>query len=453
MSYDLSRRQALLATGLLVAGATAPTCAWAQDNDDESDLEDVAEDAAIWGLPLVQTGRYITLARAKGIKWNQLYLNQTLATPALRVPGPNVDTIYGFAWLDLSAGPVVLDVPDAGDRYYSFQFMDAYENTFAYVGRRATGTSAGTFVIAGPDWDGSLPTGAKRIDAPTNAVLVLTRTLVKGPKDLPAAQALQDAYTLSPLANYPAGKKAGVVEANVLNILPAPDLGGSAGEFFDELNSLVTLYPPRGQELAEFRKFSALRLGRGFSRNKKLSPNALQEALERALQRVKAAKVSEDDDGWRVNYHITNFIADPLLRAGVNQFGPGANIAEEALYFTASHDSDGQLLDGSQRYSITFPKGQLPPVDAFWSLILYGADFFLVDNPIDRYSINDRTEGLQFDSDGALRIIIQHNLPANAANWLPAPAGPFKLILRTYQPGPELLARRYKAPYIVRLAA
>jgi hypothetical protein len=451
MLHYLSRRDALRGASLLAAGMTAPTWAYSQDND-EPDLEGLAEDAAIWGLPLVQTGRYLTLARAKGIQWNQLYLNQALATPALKIPGPNVDTIYGFGWLDLSNGPVVLDVPDAADRYYSFQFMDAYENSFAYVGRRVTGTKAGSYVIAGPGWDGSAPPSARRIDSPTNAVLILVRTLVRGASDLPAAQALQAAYTLSSLANYPAGKKTGIVEANVLNILPAPDLGGSASEFFDELDALIKLYPPRGKEAIAYRRFAALRLGKTFAQNKPLQPTALQAAFERALARVKSAKASEDNNGWRVNYHITNFIADPLIRAGVNQLGPGANVAEEALYFTASRDSDGQLLDGSQRYSITFPKGQLPPVAAFWSLILYGADFFLVDNPINRYDIDDRTEGLENDQAGALRIIIQHNLPANATNWLPAPAGRFRLVLRAYQPDEELLSRNYKLPFVVRIA-
>jgi len=449
MSHFLSRRGVLHGTSLLLAASAAS--AWAQDTQEgPADLQTLAEDAAIWGLPLVQTGFYLALARAKGVKWNQLYLNQSLATPSLKVPGPNIDTIYGFAWLDLARGPVVLDVPDEADRYYCIQLIDAYENTFAYVGRRETGTKAGSYVIAGPEWNGKLPEGVKRIDAPTSIVLALTRTLVRGLADLKAAQDLQSDYTLSPLAAYPAGKTPGIVETDALNILPKPELPQTGAAFFAQLDALVRRFPPTADEAASFARFAPLGLGGSFATKPPLPAAALQTALQHALQRVKAAKVTDDNDGWRVNYHITKFVADPVARANVDQFGPGAHIAAEALYFATSHDSEGEPLNGSQRYTITFAKGQLPPVKAFWSLILYGMDFFLVDNPINRYSINDRTEGLSFTPDGALRIRIQHGAPDNVANWLPAPSGAFQLILRAYQPDDSMLAGAYKVPAVVR---
>src|ERR1700722_13525809 len=122
MLHFLSRRDALRGASLLAAGVAAPTWAYSQDND-EPDLQGLAEDAAIWGLPLVQTGRYLALGRAKGLRMNRFYLNQSLATPSLRIPATNVDTLYGLAWLDLSRGPVVLDVPDAATRSYAIQFM------------------------------------------------------------------------------------------------------------------------------------------------------------------------------------------------------------------------------------------------------------------------------------------------------------------------------------------
>jgi len=417
----------------------------------DGDLAALAEDAAIWGLPLVQTGRYLQLADSRGIRRNQFYLNQRLATPALKIPGPNVDTLYGVAWLDLSKGPVVLDVPDTHGRYYAIQLMDAYENSFAYVGRRTTGTGAGTYVIAAPGWRGTIPGGARTIDAPTSVVLALTRTLVRGEADLKAAQDVQSAFTLAPLSDYPDGRIAGIVQTDALSILPKPDHGGTGRAYFDELSRLVRLYPPRGEERRVFDRLAPLRLGDDVAQSPGLSAATLQTALERALAKVKQADVAEDSDGWRVNYGITSFIADPLRRAAVNQFGPGANVMAEALYFSASHDSDGAALDGSERYTITFAKGGLPPVAAFWSLILYGADFFLVKNPINRYSINDRSTGLVYGSDGSLRILIQHDRPANTANWLPAPAGGFQLILRTYQPTGSLLARTYTVPRIERV--
>jgi hypothetical protein len=444
---NIFRRRDLLcgAGAALVAGSATARAASA-----DVDLQRLAEDAAIWGLPLVQTGRHIALARARGVQMNRFLLDQALATPSLLIPAPNVDTIYGLAWLDLSRGPVVLEVPDAGNRYYAIQFIDAYENTFAYVGKRATGGRAGSYLIAEGSWHGAgQPPSAKRIDAPTSAVLLLARTLVANPADLATAQALQSAYTLSPLSSYPAQKTAGVVKANALEILPRLELGGSGPQYFSDLDRLVSQFPPRGQETIAFARFAPLGLGAGFSQQSPLPPAALQTALENALRRVKAVNVAEDNDGWRVNYNITSFIADPLIRAGVDQFGPGGNIAEEALYFTASHDSDGAPLDGSSRYSITFAAGHLPPVHAFWSLILYDADYHLYDNPTDRYAINDRTEGIEFGTDGSLRIIIQHRMPSRMANWLPAPRGAFRLILRTYQPSAALLSRQYRVPPII----
>ncbi len=436
----------LAGTGALLAAAAAPRRAAAQ----EGNLQGLAQDAAIWGLPLVQTGRYLALARAHGLRMNQFYLNQALATPSLLIPAPNVDTLYGIAWLDLSGGPVVLDVPDAGDRYYSIQFIDAYENTLAYVGKRATGDHAGTYVIAQSGWQGAdLPANAKRIDAPTSAVLLLARTLVTSPTDLAAAQALQSAYALSPLALYPSHRAAGIVQSNVLEVLPALNIDGTGAQFFGELDALVRQFPPRGQEAASFARFAPLGLGTSFAQQNPLPQTELDSALAAALRRVKNVNTAEDNNGWRVNYMISPFIADPLIRAGVNQLGPGANVAEEALYFTAAHDAEGAPLDGSNRYSITFARGQLPPVRAFWSLILYDEHFHLYDNPADRYAINDRTAGVQFSDDGSLRIVIQHREPANTANWLPAPRGSFRLILRAYQPDPALLTRQYRVPPIV----
>ncbi len=426
----LSRRLALLAAAALLAqaplGATAGTQA--------ANQAQLAEDAAIWGLPLVQTGEYLKLAQSKQIKFNQFYLNDKLATP----------------WLDLSHGPIVLDVPDTADRYYSIQLVDAYENVFSYVGRRATGTKAATFVLAAPGWHGKLPAGAKLIGAPTSIVFALTRTLVKGSKDLPAAQAVQAAYTLAPLAHYPAGKVSPIVEANSLNVVPVLPPGKDGPEFYRELDRLVRLYPPRGQETVAFKHLAPLGLGQGHA-TLPLPPQVQQAAYTHALQRIAAVNVSENNDGWRVNYKIRPFITDPVVRAANNQFGPGAHIAEEALYFSATKDLQGNRLDGRNRYTVTFPKGQLPPAGAFWSLILYGPDFYLVDNPINRYTINDRTEGLVFAPDGSLQISIQHDAPkAGATNWLPAPAGQFQLLLRTYQPNAALLAGQYHVPPVLK---
>jgi len=328
----------MVAGAALIAAAAAP---------EQPNATSLAEAAAIWGIPLVRTGRYFALAQARGLAVNRFYLNQTLATPSTKLAAPNVDTIYGFAWLDLSHGPVVVDVADGGDRYYSIQFIDAYETILGYAGKSATGGGPGSYVIAGPGWHGKLPAGAKRIDSPTSLVLALTRTLVKGASDLKAAQDLQASYTIALLATYPAGRQRGVVGADALNALPTLHLAGNGAAFFTELDALVRRYPPRGQEAIAFAPLAPLGLGRGFAQHTKLPPASLQAAPDAALARVQAKNVAETNDGWRVNYHIRRFIADPLERASLNTVGPGAHIAEEALYFATSDDSSGAKLSGA----------------------------------------------------------------------------------------------------------
>ena len=307
-SHVFSRRGLLAGGAGLAVLASLP--AFAAD-----DIASVAEAAAIWGLPLVETGRYLDLSKGRGIAFNQFYLNDRLATPALKVAGPNVDTLYGFAWLDLKAEPVVLDVPDTADRYYSIQLIDAYENTFAYVGRRATGTAAGTYLIAAPGWSGDVPAGARLIQAPTGLILALTRTLVRGAPDAPVATDLQVHYTLSPLSAYPAGRKPGIVEPNVLNILPALDLSQAGAGFFDELDRLVRAYPPTGPEAQTFARFAALGLGTDRFAANKPDATVLSAAFAKAYAKVKAYSEADVVNGWRVDRHIVPFVADPLARA------------------------------------------------------------------------------------------------------------------------------------------
>lgn len=444
LSKTLPRRAFLAASAGLGVLAALPACAAPTEKTDYAAL---AEQAAIWGFPLVLTGRYLKLSQDAKFAFNELHLNNDLATPSLHVAGPNVDTIYGLGWLDLSAEPVVVSVPEANDRYYSFQFLDAYLNTFSYVGRRETGTHAGAYALTAPGWSGQLPEGVKQIAAPTSLVVALTRTLVKGSADLKAAQALQASYKLGPLSQYPNGLKTGIVTKDAINVLPALDLSGAGGGYFDELAALVKRYPPTGPEAKTFAAFSPLGLDTEDPAFKKqLSGAQLATAFDQALKKIKAYNSSELENGWRVNKHITKFIEDPLARAAASQYGPGTHIAEEALYFSQRTDASGAPLVGTKPQRLKFAAGQTPPVGAFWSLILYDNNFFLVDNPINRYTINDRTDGLVRDADGGLTIVIANEKPKEKVNWLPAPAGAYQLLLRTYQPDQAILEGRYKVP-------
>jgi len=161
--------------------------------------ETLAHDAYIWGYPLVMFGRYLDTYKAQGNPINRFVVQSALSTPATPGGGPNVDTIYGYSWLDLRGGPQVLHVPDVGDRYYSIQLIDMYGDCFAYVGRRATGTKAGAYAIVGPDWKGTLPAGVKAVPAPTNDVMTFARTFVADEADMPAVRAIQGQYAFGDL--------------------------------------------------------------------------------------------------------------------------------------------------------------------------------------------------------------------------------------------------------------
>jgi hypothetical protein len=232
---EMNRRRFLWLTGVGVAavGATSFTSsAFAADTDDPATI---AQDAYIWGFPLVLMEWYFESARQKNIPVNQFFAKQHLATPADKTAGPNNDTLYGYAWLDLSDGPQLLHVPDAHDRYYSIQFLDAYANTFAYVGRRATGTKEGTYAIVGPKWEGTLPAGACRIDAPTNLAIAFTRTLVTSEADLPAANAIHVQYALAPLSAYPRIQPPATVADANLSLFPLPHFGTLGLDFLTSL--------------------------------------------------------------------------------------------------------------------------------------------------------------------------------------------------------------------------
>jgi hypothetical protein len=346
----------------------------------------------------------------------------------------------------------VLQVPDTNDRYYSIHLIDAYANSFRYVGRRATGTKEGLYGITGPGWKGTVPDNVVRIDAPTDRVLVFTRTLVRGEDDLPSAQAVQLQYTLTPLSKFSTTRQSPRTEVSAINVFPILNPAATGAKYFDDFGAGLASDPPPARENAPLTQFAKAGIGPKLRPSQTASAPIFQQAAASADARVKTANYTIDVNGWNVNYRISPFITDRLLRAAVNRWGPAAHIAEEALYFQAKADAQGKPLTGAGRYRVRFAAGQLPPVDAFWSLILYGSDFFLVRNPINRYSIGDRTAGVVRNGDGSLDILIQHKAPEKGtSNWLPAPADAFQLILRTYQPRPEVLNRSWKPPALERI--
>jgi hypothetical protein len=452
---EVSRRKFLALAGATAGAGAIPFASSALASSalaaSPDDPPVIAEDAYIWGFPLVLVQRYWDIGREKQIPINRFTGKQHLSRPSDKIVGPNIDTLYGYSWLDLTKEPQLLYVPDTNDRYYSIQLLDEYANTFAYVGRRATGTKEGVFALVGPDWNGNLPAGVQRIYSPTNIGIAFTRTLVQGDADLPAAQAIQRQYALSPLSRYPNVHASGDLPDAELSLFPILQLDKLGVEYFDRLSAGLVAAPPPNEDSPYVSRFAKVGITPGAQPSRSQNPavvSALRDSVPVAADRIRKADFSTNVNGWTTNYKVTNFIKDPLLRAAVNQYGPATHIAQEALYFSAK--PNGQVLSGENKYVLKFPAGQLPPVDAFWSLTLYGQDFALVDNRINRYSIGDRTAGLAYGSDGSLEIQVQAEPPASGtSNWLPSPSsGSFQLVLRTYQPRPALFNGSYKIPQL-----
>jgi hypothetical protein len=411
----------------------------------------IGTQAYIWGYSLVVLKRKLrTLAIKSGVPLNQFIGREQLATPEDKnVNLPSNDTLLAIAWLDLRQQPIILHVPDTQGRYYSVQFMDAYTNTFAYVGRRVTGTKEGNYAIVGPAWEGTLPTGVKLIKSPTNTVVAQVRNLLEREDDLPFVRALQQQYTLTPMTTY-----SGIIPP--VRVLPnsKAQAGESNGlQFYDELGTALQDDPPPEDEYPLLTLFAQVGIGPNLRPSQEVKDQATIDGLKQAIsegERLIDQKVLDPGrrvNGWKVNHRLGNYGKDYLLRAAIAKAAFGANTAEESLYCVAHVDATGKQLSGANRYVLRFDADRLPPVDAFWSLTMYGLDRFLVANPINRYSIGDRTKGLQYNADGSLDIYIQHQVPmGKESNWLPAPAEGFSLMLRAYQPRAELLSGAYKVP-------
>jgi len=250
--HQLTRRRALQ-TGAAALMSGMPS-SWAKA---DTDTPNPRADAYIWGYPLVLFGRYLDTYRAQGNPLNQFLVQTVLSTPTTPGGGPNVDTIYGYTWLDLRAGPQILYVPDVKDRYYSIQLIDMYSDTFAYVGRRATGTKAGAYAIVGPHWKGSLPKGVTPIHAPTNDVITFARTFVMDEADMPAVRDIQGQYAFGDLSDFPHAVRFPIVKQEV----PLPmilDLSGSGAGFYDELCARLAAAPPRPEERAALKRFAKI---------------------------------------------------------------------------------------------------------------------------------------------------------------------------------------------------
>lgn len=441
----------------------------------DQQLVDLATDGYVYAFPLVfdldQVVRYTTsgVGSVPAARWNAFAHARELAGPADTFVTINNDTVYSMAQVDVGPGPVRLEVPDTGGRYYVLQLVDAWTDNFAYVGSRGTGTGAGAFLLVGPGWDGPAPVDATLIRFPTRVASVVGRWAVDGPEDLPAVHALQDATTLT----------AGDAGAPEPRGLPQVDAtGDEALDFWERFRVWSQDLPPADRDRARQAALAPLGLT-GDQPVHALDPavrQALTEGYHRGRERVVASQTAGHSpvvNGWHLTLHAFDYnadffevgtlddprfvLADPELRvverAAAALGGLWGNHAYEAAYVMTYVDDQGDALTGDRTYTLTLAPP--PPVDAFWSVTMYDVpDFFLVANTIDRYSVGDRTPELVRDADGGVTITMSSTRPADAeaaANWLPAPEGPFRPVLRMYRPREPVLDGSYRVPPVVRV--
>lgn len=438
------------------------------------DLTGLVAQAYIYGFPIVfnldQVGRYVSegVGANPAAPFNTFSHARTLAGPDDTFVTINNDTVYSMAQIDLSVGPVALHVPDTAGRYYVLQFVDAWTNNFAYVGHRSTGTGAGDFLLVPQNWDGDAPAGTTVIRFPTRIASIVGRWACAGEADLDSVHALQDATTLTALD-----------PDAVPTELPKTDSAvADEFSFLEKLRVRSQAFPPADRDVPLQKSFAPV--GLSDENSPYTSPSdqfakSLRAGLsvgEQNLHQALTSGSSPQVNGWTLTFHAFDYnldffevgtiddaafkIENPSLRiierAAAAKGGLWGNHAYEAAYIITYVDDRGEQLNGARTYTLHLDP--LPPVNAFWSLTMYSVpDFFLVANPIERYSIGDRTPGLVFDEHGGLTITISHDKPSDAdaaANWLPAPAGDFRPVLRMYEPLPAVLDRSYVTPAIVR---
>jgi hypothetical protein len=423
-----------------------------------ADATQLGTDAYIYGYPLVTmdyTRRVMTNVREPaGLRApaGQFARARTYPDATFKdVTAPNADTLYTTTWLDVSKEPWILSLPDANDRYYLFPMLDGWTTVFQVPGKRTTGTGPQKYAITGPGWTGTLPDGVTEYKSPTSMVWILGRIYCTGtPEDYDAVHKMQDEISVVPLSSYGQSYTPpdGTVDSSIDMKTPVRDQVNalSSQDYFSLLAKLMKDNPPTAADapmVAELAKLGIVS-GGPFDINK-LSPDAVAalQAVPNAanakimgwMKKGIVAGMNKYVNGWMFSTKTGIYGTDYLQRAFITAIGLGANRPQDAIYPTSEVGADGKPYSGANKYIMHFDKGQLPPVDGFWSLTMYDGNYFFVENPLNRYSISARQD-LKANDDGSVDLYIQHDSPGadKESNWLPAPPDKFILMLRTYWP-------------------
>ena len=376
------------------------------------------------------------------------FLMRKLADTSTTTVSPNVDTLYGATYLFLDQqGPMVLSVPAISDRYYSVALLDAYFNNFAIISPRTYAEGLGNYLVVPPGWQGEAPGGIKEVlQSPTPIINLFQRIYTRNEAEYPVLHALQDSIRLTSLAHWGNAQ----VEVPPADLSPYEIQGMRLTrdplKFFEYTNYYTGVNPPPAEDAGLMALFQTAGVGPG---SRLPEDPQLREAIAQGAADAQAAinariTAGPYRNGWTVpDPEIGQPGPHILSRASCQLTQLGAFPQQEAIYFFALHDVENNRLNGANSYTITFAKGQLPPLNphGFWSLTMYNEVFLLVKNPLNRYIIRPDQAGLTYGPDESLTLYLQAEKPAGVpeGNWLPAPSGVFSVALRTYLPKPEIL--------------
>ena len=453
----------LLTYATVALAATVPPVSFAQELT-PAEAQAVAREAYIYGFPIVESYRamYASAIDSDGDGY-QAPLNTLNNVGAVPGPGdtsvvtPNVDTLYSYLWLDLRTEPVVLGVPEIADgRYYSVQLIDLYKFTFEYIGTRATGPEAGRYLIVGPNWKGEAPANVNQvIRCETEFATAVYRTELRGPDDLEDARSIQSQYEVQTLSEFVGQPPPDSVPAIAF---PKPDSSVEPGlGFFSTLNLLLPFCAPHSTEQKLMARLARIGVNANAPVDAAGMNPSIREAIQKGIQEgdaaiTAAAQTLKVAEVIGTREYLKN---DYIKRAVAARLGRYTNSKKEALYPLYVTDAEGKPLDASgANYLLKLGMQELPPVNAFWSISVYdGSSNGLVANPINRYRISSSMlPDLSRDADGGLTLYIQHESPIEelAANWLPAPSGPFYMVMRLYWPKPEAYNGTWTPPLVWR---
>ncbi|GAB3224060.1 DUF1254 domain-containing protein [Mycolicibacterium hippocampi] len=444
--------------------APPPTESAAAVTPDE--VRAIAKEAYVYGFPVVDNYRvqYTYFVdkqdpQYKGV-WNQVHSAARVFTPEdTAIQTPNSDTPYSTVGADLRAEPLVLTVPPIQqDRYFSVQFVDAYTYNFAYVGSRTTGNGGGTYLLAGPNWEGEKPEGVDEvIRSDTELAFLLFRTQLFGPSDIEEVKKIQAGYQVAPLSVFLNQPPPQPVPA--IDFVPplTAEQQRTSPQFFEILDFALRYAPTLPQERALRERFATIGIGSedGFDADT-LSPEiraAVEGGMADAWAEFDAFRKNDLETGKVTSAQLfgtrEDLNSNYLSRMAGAALGIYGNTAAEAVYPAFTQDAQGEPLTGANNYVFRFPSGELPPVNAFWSLTMYEMPASrLVANPMKRYLINsEMLPSLVPDPDGGYTFYVQNSSPGidRESNWLPAPEGPFQLVLRLYWPKPDALNGTWKS--------